>query len=400
MNKDKDTDKQNNIDDELPEYRRRREARLKTHRRHRRIVIAVVAAAVLLLYAAVNWNQFSPTALAGTIGGFFSGVGSGSFPASISSGNFTSAVQIGNNIGVLTDTSVLIYSRAGGLLVQRQHGMSSPCMVASGGKAIVYDRGGKTLKIETRFDEPYTVTTQQPVVSASINRTGRICVVTSSENYLGELNVYDSSCKRIFKWYSSKGHILAAALSPDGSRVAALVISSQNGSYDSTVYVFNVNKTDPMAKVEYPGTLLFSMRYDDSGGIAAVGDTQAVFVSPEGKKLGSYQYADKELLCYTNENGATALAFKSYGASSAASVVSLSSSGATLGSAQVKGTALSLSACDGGIALVTQDGVWHAGLSCEGSAFIKLSGDKLAAMTFKKSVYIFSQETIYRYKFS
>jgi WD40 repeat protein len=396
----KDNDKLNTPEDELPEYRRRRELRLKTHRCHRSIVIGAVIAALIVLYAGVNWDQFSPSALASTISGFFAGVGSGSFPTSIPSGDFIAAVPIGNNFAVLTDTSVIFYSRAGGMLVSRQHGMRSPCIAAAGGKAAVYDRGGKTLKIETRFDEPYTVTTQQAIVSASVSKSGKFCVVTGSENYLGELNVYDSSCKRIFRWYSSKGHILSACLSPDGTRVAAIVISSKNGSYDSTIYVFNVTKTDPIAKAEYAGTLLYSLRYDDSSGIAAVGDTQSVFIGSDGKKLGSYAYGDRELICYTNENGATALAFKEYGATNGASVVSLSSRGAKLGTAQLKGTPLSMSACDSGLAVVTQDGVWHSNLSCASSAVIKLAGDKLEAMTFKKSVYIFSQETIYRYKFS
>jgi hypothetical protein len=214
------------IVDELPEFRRKREARRKKRIRRKRTVIALVIIALVTAFIAINWDKLAPAYLADTIQGFFGEFGSGEYPLMISSGNFRQAVPIGSNIGVLTDTSVIIYSRSGAELAQRQHGMSDPNIDAAGGKAVVFDRGGKTFRVETRFDEPFTATTDYPIVSASVSLSGEIAVATLSGSYLGELTIYDNSYKNIFKWYSSQGHILTAAVSPDGSKVAPMAARS------------------------------------------------------------------------------------------------------------------------------------------------------------------------------
>jgi WD40 repeat protein len=384
--------------DELPEYRQKREERLRQKRRRRRRIIAAAVLCFIALYVGVNWDKFSPSSIAGSFGDIFGSFGTDGFPLTVASGDFKYAQPVGSNIAVLTDTSVLFYNQSGSLLAQRQHGMSSPCIAASGGKAVVYDRGGKTFRIETRFDEPYTGTMDQQIISAGICSSGRVCIVTGSSNYLGELTVLNADYEKIFKWYSSKGHILTAALSPDGKRLAAVVLSAQSGVYHSVVYVFDLGKKDPIAAVNYDSTMLFSLSWEQSDSIVAVGDTQAVFLTGSGAKRAAYSYGDNELRAYACCGGTTALAFRQYSSGASSQIVSLSQSGAVLGKTQIKYDSFSLCAGQSGIAALTQDGIWHCDAKCANAGFVKMQGDKLSAVIFKGNLYVFTRQTMSKYK--
>jgi len=386
------------IEDELPEFRRKREARRKKRIRSKRTVIALVIIALVTAFIAINWDKLVPTSLANTIQGFFGEFGSGQYPLMISSGNFRQAVPIGSNIGVLTDTSVIIYSRSGAELAQRPHGMSDPNIDAAGGKAVVFDRGGKTFRVETRFYEPFTATTDYPIVSASVSLSGEIAVVTLSGSYLGELTIYDNSNKNIFKWYSSQGHILAAAVSPDGKKVAAVVISAVNGSYRSSIYIFNTGRQKPLSVTNIDGAPLLSIQYIDNDRIAAVSDIESVFLSLDGKKKSIYTYEGKTLKCYANSDGATVLAFGAYGAGNSSAIVSLSGDGKVMGTANLKNDVQSVFVCGGKLAALTDEGVWYGDTACKNTGLIAASGDKIAALPLKGDIYVFGLQAIYQYK--
>lgn len=387
-------------EDELPEYRRKREERLKKRRRRRRQIVALIILVLICLYAAINWDKFSPSSLANTFQGFFGEFSAGGFPLTISSGNFKNAVPVGSNIGVLTDTSVIIYSQSGSQLVQRQHGMSNPNIESAGGKAVVFDRGGKTFRVETRFDEPYIGTTSFPIISAAISQSGKLAVVTESDSYLSELTVYDTSYRTVFKWSSAKGYIFSSALSPDGKKVAAIVINTDKGSYRTSLYIFDITRQNPLSVSNFDGLLPLSIQYIDNDKIAVVGDTESVFLSNDGKKQNIYPYNSKTLKCYTNRNGITALAFGTYGTGNTSTVVSLSGVGSVVGNARIKYDVQSVFACDGKLAALTDAGIWHSDALCKNAAEISASGDKILALPFKKSIYVFGQQAVYRYKLS
>jgi hypothetical protein len=385
-------------EDELPEFRRKREERLKKLHKRRKMIVTLVILGLVTVFAAFNWDKLAPASLADNIQGLFGEFGSGGYPLMISSGNFKNAVPIGSNIGVLTDTSVLIYSQAGTELTQRQHGMSNPTIDAAGGKAVVYDRGGKTFKVETRFDEPFAATTAFPIVTAAMSLSGRLAVVTQSDSYLSELMVYDTGYKNIFKWYSSKGYITAASLSPDGTKVTAVVLSAVGGSYRSSIYVFNLGKPNPVSVTDIDGALLFSIQYIDNDKIAAVSKTESVFLSDDGKKKSVYSYNGKTLKCYANSGSITALVFGTYGTGNSSTIVSLSGSGKVTGNALTKYNLKSVFACDGKLAALTDEGVWHADASCKHGALTAATGDKIAALPFKGNVYVFGLQVVYRYQ--
>lgn len=385
--------------DELQLYKDMREARLKKRARRKKRI--VVAALILLAVVCVilNWDRLAPATLADTIQSYFTGLGTGKFPIVYPSGEFRDATPVGDNFAVLTDTSLIFYSRSGAQLALRQHGMSDPQIASGGGRAVIYDRGGKQFRVETRFDETYTGSSDYGIVSAAASPTGEFALVSESDQYLGELTVYDLSVKSVFRWQCTEGRILSAALSPDGKSVAAIVLGAKNGVYTSVVYLFRLDRPKPVAVKSYDGTMLFSIQYESDGTIAAVGDNRTVFLSDSGtvSGAGEYDYANGMLSCYTNSGGVTTLALASYLQSGKTQIVSLDRVGKPRGSLSLDETVNALSGSGDTLVALTADHVSYCDPACKKNGSIEVTGDKIKAIPIKGRLYVFGLLAAYQY---
>lgn len=393
----------NEQSDRLVFYKDLREARRRRLMRKRRRIFGIVAALVVALLLYINWDAFVPEEFTETIENFFTSATANHFPVTLSSGNFQDAASMGSNLAVVTDTSFFLYSSAGTQLAWRQHGMNDPQISASGSRVLLYDRGGKQFRVERRFDEPVSETAASAIVSGTMGASGNFAIATESSAYLGELIVYDAQGKPIFHWYDTSGRILTAALSPDGNSVAAIEIGAQNGDIVSTVDVFHLNSTKPVSKKQIAGVLLFSIQYNSNGLITAVGDKQTVFLDGSGKQTGQYAYGTRQISCYANSGGSTALVFDHYeNGTTASQLVPLAVDSKTLGtkSVNISGKIESVYAGASGIAALSSGMVWLGDRNGNQISVIRAAGDKLCAVTQKNSCYVFGLQNIYRYAYT
>lgn len=387
------------IRNEVQLYRDARQARLSKRKKRRRNIVALTVVLFLLIFLYFNWKSFAPTEVANTVQSFLGGMGTGQFPLTLPSGTFKDAAPIGSNLGVLTDTSLILYSKSGGQIDVRAHGMNDPHIVSAGGKAVLYDRGGKQFRVETRFSEPYKGTADYAIISAAVGKSGNIAVVTESEQYLSELTVYDPKYKSVFKWSSTQGRVISAALSPDGKNLAAITVGAKNGDITSSVYLFSLGKQEPLAVAQYDGTLLFSVQYADSSHITAVGDTKSVFLSASTGKGSEYSYNGKTLKCYANNDGTAVLALETGSNSGSSRLLSFAGGGKITGQTDVTGEIHSVFEHSGRIVALTTSQIWYADNAMKNQGTFAVAGDETGALPLKDSAYLFGTQTVYLDKY-
>lgn len=400
MNTTSDNKPENTLHDRLVFYKDLREARRRRISRRRKRILILITAGILALLLYVNWDNLIPQEATEAIQNFFTSTTANHFPVDLPSGDFKGAATMGSNLGVLTDTSFYLYSGGGSQLVWRQHGMNDPQISASGGRALIYDRGGKQYRVERRFDEPVSSNASNDIVSGCMGASGNFALVTESTSYVGELTVFDAQGKPLFHWYDTSSRILAAALSPDGSSVAAIAVGAQNGSITSTIEVFQLGSTKPIAKKTLDGTLLFSIQYNSGNRITAVGDNQTLYFDGSGNKTGNYAYGTRQLACYSNDNGSTVLVFDHYENQTAAStLVPLVVGNQMLSSKSVTidGKITSVYAGSSGISALSSNIIWWGDADGNHLSTINADGDKLFAAPQKNICYIFGLQNIYRY---
>lgn len=373
----------------LPEPRR-------PHRGRRRLLVLAVAA-VCVLAVALNWDKISPSAVIVTFQAFFGEFGESQFPVQLSQGSFRGAAPIGPDIAIVTDTRFLVYTSTGRQIAGRQHGLSNPRIVTNGSRAVIYDAGGKQLKSETRFAEPFSATMDFPITTAAVSRTGTVAVATSSENYLSEMTVFGPSGNHIFNWDCADGRILALALSPDGSHCAASVVLSSGGDIESILYIYDLSKQTPLAAVKFPGTLLFSVTYRSSSRILGVGDNRAVSLDANGGQAGSYAYGDHSLKCYDAEPSSTVLVFSRYGVGQDSTIVSLSADAKAQATVNT-GRNIKLIAGGDKVAALSTTGLLFFNTDLSGAGMDNTTGDISQMITMGGYAYSFTPTTAYQYK--
>lgn len=372
----------------LQKYRKK-----KRHWARRGVALLVAAALGLAVY--FNRAALSPASVAASVQGLLGEFGDSKFPVAYSQGSFKDAAAFGSDLAVVTDTAFLVYSSTGRLISSRSHGLSNPRIVSSGNRALLYDFDGDSLSLESRFAELFHTTMENAIVAAAVDGSGDCAVATESTSYLGELTVFGSTGNQIFKWYCSTGRILSVALSPDGSEVAASVISSENGEIRSTVTVYDISSSKAVRSTDFDGTLFFSLSWQQNGNILALGDNLAAAFDRSGRKTASTPYSDRTIRCYWAGPSGALLVFSRYGVGQDSTMISLDSNAGVAAQADVSEN-IKLIAKGSGVAALHSAGLSFYGASLASAGSSDVSVDITKLLCIKDNVYCFTPATVYK----
>ncbi|MDR3551978.1 MAG: DUF5711 family protein [Clostridia bacterium] len=367
----------------------------KHHTGLRLLALVCLAAAGLAVW--LNWGSISPSSAVIAIQAFLGEFGDSKFPVSYSQGSFRDAAALGGDVAVVTDSSLLIYTDTGLQIAERRHSLSNPRIAASGGRAVIYDEQGKSLRLESRFSELFSTTLDYPITAASVNSTGTVAAATSSQDYLSELTVFSHTGSQLFKWYCSTGRILSVAVSPDGQQVAASVISSENGSIKSSVAIYSLSQQTPVAQTDLTGTLIFSLCYQSNGNIAALGDNLTAILGSDGSRKATYDYSGKTLRCFCAGLSGTLLVFSRYGVGQESTLVSLGEGGAVAAQANVKDN-IKYIAYDDGVTALGSTGLKFFTSKLAPSGSTAAAGDILKLLCIRSNAFYFTPATAYQHK--
>lgn len=285
-------------------------AREKKERKRYRISVCI---AVVLVVTLIALQIFSPTGIVESTQNFFASMGGGGgYPVSISGVKINNIYYQSGKIFALTDTSYYVYNSRGKEIVEYQHGYLNPVLSTSEARTLVYDRGGNGIRVDLLDRNLLDTNLKNNIVSADICRSGRIAVATEANDYVAQLTVYSKAFESIFRWSSSEQQISCVALSNNGKKVAAVTVSSKNGSFNSTVHIFDVSTAEKIATVEFAGELIVSLENkDDNMLCVSSGDMISVFDWEGGNKktvnMGEIKYLDNRIddlttVVYTKNN--------------------------------------------------------------------------------------------------
>ncbi len=269
----------------------------------RAVFISVVVVAVILITA----NFLLPTGIGDFITGVKYSLSSGEYPISLVGGDSLLSQKQGSLVYTLTDTNLEVHSLGGKNALSSAHGFSSPVMKTSPTRAVVYEQGGKGLKLYGVDKLILSKNYDDNIISAGLSRSGAYAVATTSKDFASKVTVYSKNSKMLFEWSSSVEIVSDVALSPTGNKLAVSVFSSQNGQYLSKVYIFGFDSATPLHTTEYTGKLIYSISARSNWGIFAVYNGGMDFIS-WGKFKESKFTTDYEVRMQRGTNSICALA--------------------------------------------------------------------------------------------
>ena len=190
---------------------------------------------------------------------------------------------------------------------------TDPILSAGGRYVLAAERGGQKLKLIAGRKVTQEMTTDDEIITASVNKKGTFAVVTKERGYKGRVNVLSASGKQLFAWHSAEQNILAVAVSEDNTKLAVSVVNMQDPSKVCTVYQFDLKETSPKSLAVGNENLISNLIYNGNE-LVAVGDEALYCFKADGAESFKIDYKGRELQKFSfYSGGVLAMGFRDGG---------------------------------------------------------------------------------------
>ncbi|WRS27903.1 DUF5711 family protein [Oscillospiraceae bacterium MB08-C2-2] len=264
--------------------------------------ILILGGVALALASVVFLNSYLIDIGATThLSDYISSLGGGGYPVSVPGGEIISVEGLDTDLAVLNDTNLYIYSPKGKIISSVQQMNSNSIMDVGGKRVLTYSIGSKRLAIHSRSQEVFAQDFPFGVQYASMNEQGYFAVVTSSQQYVSQVLVYDSSFKEIYQFFSAENIVTGVSVSPSGKMLAVACLNTQNGMLQSVLYLYRLNAEKEVAKILLTEELILNVDFAEDKRISVVTDKSWVNFSDTGLELNRYSFEDQPLISFRSQ---------------------------------------------------------------------------------------------------
>ncbi|NLT14670.1 MAG: hypothetical protein GXY05_10045 [Clostridiales bacterium] len=261
--------------------------------------------------------------------------------------------EIDGGLAVCSGSGVQVYDIGANRMFAEAFDMTNPAVCSNGKMAAVYDLGGKLLKVFDLYGVTKSMTTEQKIISASLNQSGWMALCTQETGaYKGRVTVYNGNLDISFYWNSARGHILSAALASDNKSLAVLTLTDEG----SRIVFLSLDSTDEKGSCTIPGELVLEIKYLSDDRILALCRDALRIVKTDGSAEIISDYSKKHLTGYSLDgDGFILLALNDYMVGDQGFVMTVDLKGKTLGSVETDKKILSMSARGDSLAILYSD---------------------------------------------
>ncbi|WP_312644770.1 DUF5711 family protein [Hydrogenoanaerobacterium sp.] len=370
-------------------------------KRRRKVLLGRILLLVLLTCVGIGLyalkDEVNTIGITDYVQDMIAGWGSGDgYPLDFPGEQVRGTYHIGSNLAVLTDSNLYIYNANGKGVRSIQHKYSNPVVKIGGGRILIYDRGGKKLRVETLARTVSQKEFEYPIYAGDISKRGEVAVATSAQRYVAQMTVYDNQLSEPakFTWLSADNYITALNFSHDGKGIAAAAVSAREGDLLSSVHLFRFNQKDKTGSQEFVGELIHSID-STSHGVNVITDRRAVQLSTSGAITQEYHYQHETLMSFDhNSAGYTALMFGDYREDKTSDLVVLGADGIKAWGQQISSHTELMNLGDSRVSIVVDGQLQSFDLSGKAVKSEALSFEPLAMETVDASAYIITPDTI------
>lgn len=280
------------------------------------IIFILALAVVLLIFTKSSWYPKLDGILTKIpVADNTAELAGGNFPIAIEGGAAYQLETVDNAIAVLDDSHYFVYDTNGKSIFTQQHTMANPILTVSPKKALIYDIGGNSFSLMSKYKSIYKIDTDYPILLAKLSDSDKAAIVTKDDKFLAVMKIYDGTGKNIFN-YSSIERIIDVTFTGDSGGCYITTIGSKDGVLVSKILYYRFDKIDhddagnpvPIWQTEYLETLAVSVRLFGSDRIIVFGDNLSAVYDTEGRLISTYQYT-RELTGFDSDSSIAALVF-------------------------------------------------------------------------------------------
>ena len=220
-------------------------------------------------------------------------------------------VSYQNNILKYSRDGVSVMDDDGNELWNGSYNMTSPAIDIAGKYVVIADIGGKEFIVYNGQDSGTAITTDYPIVQASIAENGVTAVLLeeTASNDIDIYNPYDVSSDRLLAEIPTnvdEGYPVCIDISPDGANVAASYVCVADADIQSRVAFYNFsdvgkNTNFLVGAKNYNNEMVSEVRYLNDNDVCIFGDSGfsvwTNFKKPEMRFQKKYNEEIKSAFC-------------------------------------------------------------------------------------------------------
>lgn len=323
--------------------------------RKQRVGLLIVAVVVLL-------GLLTATVFRANIASFFRWVAYSQSDTSFSHNAQSSSLFLGmgDDLLIATQSQIQVVSPTGTAKLKQAVTMSSPALNASGDYAVVYDVGGKELRVikgDTLLHE-LTLPDEESILCATVNEKGWVAVTSKASGYKGVVTVYNRDFESVLTIRLSSRYVSDAVVTPDSRGVYLISPGQADGAFENTLLYYTISsREEPTRTISLGSNVVLSIR--SAGRCWILGDKSLMILDSSGVITASYDYKDQYLKMGSLQgDGYAALYLAPSSSGSTGNLVTVGSDGRAYGELQLDGQTLALAAQGKTIALLTTNSIF------------------------------------------
>ncbi len=206
-------------------------------------------------------------------------------------------------IAAVNGGGVEVYSPGGEKLLEIDKSFRAPRAVASRKYLVAFDFGSKDFLVTNTYATLHKGSTDHPIYLARVDDTGQIALLTSSEEHLSCVTVYNGKFQPVQRFNKASATV-DIALSDNGKYVAILGLVSEGGDPASLLEVYRIGKSEPEFVQRFEGEMPLALDFTDNRHLAVLSDAALRVCNADGKMKNEVNIADETpLRMVCNENG-------------------------------------------------------------------------------------------------
>ena len=263
--------------------------------------------------------------------------------------------SLDGSLAIVTNSQLLVMQEDGQVVCNETVKWTSYTVTGTGSLAAAYDIGGSDVYVLNAQGLVRKITCGGEILSVTLTREGRLAVTLNERGYKAAVEVYDEDGVKEFAFHSADSFLMTSSVSRNGKEMAAVTMGQSQGSFTSSIVLYKLDRQEAYATCDLAGVAVYDLglvgkRY------CAVAEDSLHFIDQKGRAAASYDYNGGVLRrCSLGGDGYAAVLLGRYKVGSQLRLVTVNSDGKELGSLDLDGDVLSMSASGRYVAVLFAD---------------------------------------------
>lgn len=260
-------------------------------------------------------------------------------------------------VAAVADSAVYYFDGNGNVMSVNEHNYSSPAAQINGKNLVLYDLGGKKMRVEKRGGIYSEIELDGIITSAAVGKRGGYAYSLNSHGgFQSHLFVFSGRGKKVFEWGSSSDYISCISLSDNGKYCAVSLLSADNAQPVSRIKLFAVSGDDAMFSAELPSAVVYDMAFVSSRQLLVFSNDGVYSFDFTGNPTKLAEFSATEVKCYGGSaSGIKAVSLAVFGNENNAKVIAFDQRGKLIFEKNLTGEVTAVACSENRVSVVLRD---------------------------------------------